>query len=123
MSTTPNSPTNDDSQGRQALIRTLTNQLNQNERHHRHTMISQQDLADNAKQNAERSDQGHHSICSMLDEVSDQIAEGHEAMATKSDIAALQKQMARIEEHLSQNDHVVIPREESTLDSGDDFFD
>ena len=123
MSTTPNSPTNDDSQGRQALVRTLTNQLNQNERHHRHTMISQQDLADNAKQYAERSDQGHHSICSMLDEVSDQIAEGHEQMATKADVRALLQKMNRIEEHLIQNDHVVIPRDQSNLDLEDDFFD
>ena len=123
MSTTPNSPTNDDIQGRQALVRTLTNQLNQNERHHRHTMISQQDLADNAKQYAERSDQGHHSICSMLDEVSDQIADGHEVMATKADIVALEQKVNLVVEHLIKNDHVVIPREESNLDLGDDFFD
>ena len=115
MTTFPTSPTNDDSEGRRALVRTLTNQLNQNERHHRHTMASQEELADSARLAAERSDQGHHSILSMIDEVSDQIAEGHEAMATKADIDALRQQMNRIEEHLIQNDHVVIPRDQSLL--------
>ena len=49
----------------------------------------------------------------MLDEVSGQISEGHEAMATKSDVHALRLQLNRIEEHLIQYDHVVIPRDQS----------
>ena len=114
MTTFP-TPENDDTKVRQAMVRVLTNQMNQQERHHRHNMASQEELADSARLAAERSDQGHHSILSMIDEVSDQIAEGHEAMATKADIDALRQQMNRIEEHLIQNDHVVIPRDQSLL--------
>ena len=113
MTTFPTAPNNDDSEGRRALVRTLTNQLNQNERHHRHTMASQEELADSARMAAERSDQGHHSILSMIDEVSDQIAEGHETAATKADIAALEQKMDKVVEHLIRYDHIVIPREES----------
>jgi len=116
-------PDNDDTKVRQAMVRVLTNQMNQQERHHRHNMASQEQLADSARLAAQRSDQGHHSILSMIDEVSDQIAEGHKAMATKADLDALRQQMTRIEEHLIKFDHVQIPREESNLDLGDDFFD
>lgn len=113
MTTSPKSTRSVDIDSRQAMVRTLTNQMNQSERLHRHLMISQKDLADSAKRYAERSDQGHHSICSMLDEVSDQITEGHEVMATKADLEALRQQLSRIEEHLIKYDHVQIPREES----------
>ena len=75
MTTFP-TPENDDTKVRQAMVRVLTNQMNQQERHHRHNMASQEELADSARLAAERSDQGHHSILSMIDEVSDQIAEG-----------------------------------------------
>ena len=122
MTTFP-TPENDDTAARQAMVRVLTNQMNQTERHHRHNMASQEELAESARLAAERSDQGHHSILSMIDEVSDQIADGHEVMATKADLDVLRQQMTRIEEHLIKFDHVQIPREESTLDSGDDFFD
>ena len=122
MTTFP-TPDNDDTKVRQAMVRVLTNQMNQQERHHRHNMASQEQLADSARLAAQRSDQGHHSILSMIDEVSDQIAEGHKAMATKADLDALRQQMTRIEEHLIKFDHVQIPREESNLDLGDDFFD
>ena len=105
------------------MVRALTNQMNQAERHHRHNMASQEELADSARLAAQRSDQGHHSILSMIDEVSEQVAEGHEVMATKADLDALRQQMTRIEEHLIKFDHVQIPREESNLDMGDDFFD
>ena len=125
MTTSPTSQNNDDAKVRQALVRSLTNQMNQSERHHRHYMVGQEEIADSARKNAERSDQGHHSILSMLDEVSDQIAEGHGAMATKADIAelqqatkgdisVLQQKMDRVLEHLRVNDHVAIPREQST---------
>ena len=122
MTTFP-TPDNDDTQVRQAMVRALSHQMNQTERHHRHNMSSQDELADSARLNAERSDQGHHCILSMIDEVSDQIAEGHEAMATKADIDALRQQMNRIEEHLIQNDHVVIPWDQSNVDPEDNFFD
>ena len=102
----------DDTKVRHAMVRTLTHQMNQTERHHR-TMTGQEELAARSKEYAERSDQGHHSICSMLDEVSDQISEGHEAMATKADIAALNEKMDRVVEHLIRFDHVVIPRDQS----------
>ena len=107
----------------QARVRALTHQMNQTERHHRHNMASQEELADSARKAAERSDQGHHSICSMIDEVSDQIAEGREQMATKADVLVLLQKMNRIEEHLIQNDHLVIPRDQSNVDAEDDFFD
>ena len=144
MTTFPASPENDDTKVRQAMVRVLTNQMNQQERHHRHNMASQEALADSARKAAERSDQGHHSICSMIDEVSDQIAEGRKQMAedqkqmakdqkqmaedqkqmaTKADVLALQQQMNRIEEHLKTNDHVLIPRDQSNFDAEDDFFD
>lgn len=123
MTSTSTSHDGDDMKVRQAMVRALTHQMNQSERHHRHNMSSQEALAADAKQFAERSDQGHHAICSMLDGVSDQISEGHELMATKADLLALQKQMTRIEEHLIKFDHVVIPREESsTFDPEDEFF-
>ena len=68
MTTFP-TPENDDTKVRQAMVRVLTNQMNQQERHHRHNMASQEELADSARLAAERSDQGHHSILSMIDEV------------------------------------------------------
>ena len=114
MTVFPTSPDNEDAKVRHALVRSLTNQMNQSERHHRHYMVGQEEIADSARKNAERSDQGHHSILSMLDEVSDQIAEGHAAMATKADFAVLQQKMDRVLEHLRVNDHVAIPREQST---------
>ena len=58
----------------------------------------------------------------MVDQVSDQIAEGHDRLATKADVDALRQQMNRIEEHLIQNDHLVIPRDQSNVDPEDDFF-
>ena len=122
MTTFP-TPENDDTKVRQAMVRVLTNQMNQTERHHRHNMASQEELADSARKAAERSDHGHAAILSMADELSDQIAEGHERMATKADVLALQQQMNRIEEHLIQNDHLVIPRDQSNVDAEDDFFD
>ena len=122
MTTFP-TPENDDTAARQAMVRVLTNQMNQQERHHRHNMASQEQLADAARLAAERSDQGHHSICSMIDEVSDQIAEGREQMSTKADVLVLLQKMNRIEEHLIQNDHLVIPRDQSNVDAEDDFFD
>ena len=112
MTTFP-TPENDDTKARQAMVRVLTNQMNQQERHHRHNMASQEELADSARLAAERSDQGHHSILSMIDEVSDQIAEGHEVMATKADIARVERKMDKVVEHLIRYDHIVIPREES----------
>ena len=112
MTTFP-TPENDDTKVRQAMVRVLTNQMNQQERHHRHNMASQEELADSARLAAERSDQGHHSILSMIDEVSDQIAESHEVMATKADITALQHKVDLVVEHLIRYDHIVIPREES----------
>ena len=98
---------------RQAMVRALTHQMNQTERHHRHNMAGQEELAARGKEYAERSDQGHHSICSMLDEVSDQISEGHEAMATKAQVDALKKQVDLVVEHLIKYDHIVIPRDQS----------
>ena len=113
MTTFPTAPHSDDSDGRRALVRTLTNQMNKDERHFRQMMASQEDIDRKQTEYAQRSDQGHHSICSMLDEVSGQISEGHEVMATKSDVDALRQQLNRIEEHLIQYDHLVIPKEES----------
>ena len=112
MTTFP-TPENDDTKVRQAMVRVLTNQMNQQERHHRHNMASQEELADSARLAAERSDQGHHSILSMIDEVSDQIAESQEVMATKADIARVERKMDKVVEHLIRYDHIVIPREES----------
>ena len=112
MTTFP-TPENDDTKVRQAMVRVLTNQMNQQERHHRHNMASQEELADSARLAAERSDQGHHAILSMIDQVSDQIAESHETAATKADIAALEQKMDKVVEHLIRYDHIVIPREES----------
>ena len=122
MTTSPTITGSGDSEGRRALVRTLTNQMNQEERHFRQTMASQEALDRKQTEYAQRSDQGHHSICSMVDQVSDQIAEGHERMATKADVDALRQQMNRIEEHLIQNDHLVIPRDQSNVDPEDDFF-
>ena len=44
-------------------------------------------------------------------------------MATKADVQVLLQKMNRIEEHLIQNDHLVIPRDQSSVDPEDDFFD
>ena len=44
MTTFP-TPENDDTKVRQAMVRVLTNQMNQQERHHRHNMASQEELA------------------------------------------------------------------------------
>ena len=112
MTTFP-TPENDDTKVRQAMVRALTNRMKQSERHHRHNMASQEELADSARLAAERSDQGHHSILSMIDQVSDQIGESQNVLATKADVLALRQQMNRIEEHLIQYDHVVIPRSQS----------
>jgi hypothetical protein len=112
MTTTISLPNDDDTKARQAMVRALTNQMNQAERHHRRNMTSQEELAHSARQAAKRSDQGHASILSMIDEVSDQIAEGHQVMATKADIETLRNQMNRIEEHLIKYDHIVIPRDQ-----------
>ena len=112
MTTFP-TPNNDDTKVRQAMVRVLTNQMNQTERRHRHNMASQEELADAARLAAERSDQGHHAILSMADEISDQIAEGHQQMATKTDLAAIAEQLAVIQDHLIKYDHIVIPREQS----------
>ena len=123
MTTFPIPPGKDDTEVRQALVRSINNQSNQSERHFRRFMASHEDLADKGKEYAERSDQGHHSILSMVDELSDQIAEGHELMATKADIAALEQKVNRVVEHLKMYDHVQIPRDQSTVDPEDDFFD
>lgn len=112
-STTPTFRSSDDTDSRRALVRTLTNQLNQNHGHHRQLMTSHEELAEKAKQYAERSDQGNHAILSMADEISDQIAEGHQQMATKADLAAIAEQLAVIQDHLIQYDHIVIPRDQS----------
>ena len=113
MTTSTPSFNNDDAESRRALVRTLTNQLNLNERHHRQSMASHEDLSETTREAALRSDQGHATILSMVDELSDQIAEGHQQMATKSDLTAIAEQLAVIHEHLIRYDHIVIPREES----------
>ena len=74
MTTSPTITSGGDSEGRRALVRTLTNQMNQDEWHFRQTMASQEALDRKQTEYAQRSDQGHHSICSMVDQVSDQIA-------------------------------------------------
>lgn len=129
MTTFP-TPDNDDTKVRQAMVRALTHQMNQTERHHRHSMASQEELADSVRKAAERSDHGHAEILSMADELSDQIAEGNrqiaegrEQMATKADVLVLLQKMKLIEEHLKTNDHDLIPRDQSNLDLEDDFFD
>ena len=108
MTTFPN-PDNDDTKVRQAMVRALTHQMNQTERHHRHNMASQEELAESARKAAELSDHGHAAILSMADELSDQIARGHEWMATKAEVLAPRQQMNRIEEHHIKNDHVLTP--------------
>ena len=113
MTTPSNFSNEEDVRSRRALVRTLTNQLNEQHRSHRQTMASHEDLARTTKAAALRSDQGHATILSMVDELSDQIAEGHQVMATKSDLAAIAEQLAVIQEHLIQYDHVVIPRGQS----------
>lgn len=114
MTTTNQFPhQNGEEQLKKALTRSLTNQLNQGERHFRQTMASQENLAQTAKDYAQRCDQGNAAILTMADEISDQISESQEMMATKSDVDDLRKLMTSIQTQLFKYDHYVVPRNES----------
>ena len=110
MTTFPTSPKNEDSEGRHALVRSLTNLLNQSERHHRHAMVSQEDLAGLIEANQHRADVGIGEILKML-------------MISEEERQVDRQLLQKIATHLDLNDHLVIPRDQSTADAEDDFFD
>ena len=110
MTTFPTSPKSEDSEGRRALVRSLTNLLNQTERHHRHAMVSQEDLAGLIEANQHRADVGIGEVLKML-------------MISEEERKVDRQLLKKIATHLDLNDHLVIPRDQSTADAEDDFFD
>ena len=109
MTTAPHNP-EPRQQVTEALIRTLTNMLNQSERHHRHTMVSQEDLAGLIEANQHRADVGIGEVLKML-------------MISEEERQVDRQLLQKIATHLDLNDHLVIPRDQSTADAEDDFFD
>ena len=110
MTTFPTSPISDDNEGRRALVRSLTNILNQTERHHRHTMVSQEDLAGLIESNHHRTDVGIGEVLKML-------------MISEEERQVDRQLLQKIVQQLDMNDYLVIPRDQSTADEEDDFFD
>ena len=110
MTTIPTHPNSEDSEGRRALVRSLTNMLNQAERHHRHAMVSQEDLAGLIEANQHRADVGIGEVLKML-------------MISEEERQVDRQLLQKIATHLDLNDHLVIPRDQSTADAKDDFFD
>ena len=99
MTTAPQNP-QPQQQVTEALIRTLTNMLNQSERHHRHTMISQEDLAGLIESNQHRADVGIGEVLKML-------------MISEEQRQVDRELLEKIATHLDLHDHLVIPRDQS----------
>ena len=99
MTTAPRNP-EPQKQVTEALIRTLTNMLNQAERNHRRTMVSQEDLAGLIESNQHRSDVGIGEVLKML-------------MISEEQRQVDRELLEKIATHLDLNDHLVIPRDQS----------
>lgn len=97
---------------REATNRCIANLTNVSVSRHRQTMASQEALARDIRRYAERHDQGNGALLQMADAISDQIADGHEAMATKADLARVEQKIDLLLAHRQQVDYVEIPREE-----------
>ena len=104
----PNDGDNPDQRSREATNRCMANAASATDRARRQILASQEDIGSKQRKYAERSDQGHHSILHVLDEMTDQVAEGHKAMATKEDINVVISKLTKIE---------------NTLDNGKLYFD
>ena len=96
----------------EATNRCIANGANATERARREILFSQKDISNKQREYAERSDQGHNSILNFLDVVSDQIAEGHEKMATKNDLADLKAEIINELKNTLKNGVFIPPEKE-----------
>ena len=110
MTNATNSPSNRDDESRRALIRTLTNGLNQRERHHRQTMASQEDLSAQIDERQHRTDVGIGEVLKMQMHTED--ARKEDSDATKESLAVVTGLLGSILKELQGNDFLRIPKEE-----------
>ena len=112
QNSTANPPNSPEQSERAATNRCITNNANATERARREILLSQQDIINKLRVYAERSDQGHNFILNFLDEVSDQISEGHKEMATKEDIEGLKADISELKNTLKNGVFIPPAKEE-----------
>ena len=110
MTNAPTFPSNNDDESRRALIRTLTNGLNQRERHHRQTMASQEGLSTQIDERQHRTDVGIGEVLKMQMHTED--ARKEDSDATKQSLAVITGLLGSILKELQGNDFLRIPKEE-----------
>jgi polyhydroxyalkanoate synthesis regulator phasin len=96
----------------EATNRCIANSATATDRARRHILSSQEDISSKQRKYAERSDQGHHAILDFLDGLSDQVAEGHEEMASKKDVDHLKAELADIKNTLKNGVFIPPAKEE-----------
>ena len=110
MTNATNSPSNRDDESRRALIRTLTNGLNQRERHHRQTMASQEDLSAQIDERQHRNDVGIGEVLKMQMHTEDARKDDNDTH--KKELAEVKRLLGSILKELQGNDFLRIPKEE-----------
>ena len=110
MTNATNSPSNRDDESRRALIRTLTNGLNQRERHHRQTMASQEDLSAQIDERQHRNDVGIGEVLKMQMRTEDARKDDNDTH--KKELAEVKRLLGSILKELQGNDFLRIPKEE-----------
>ena len=110
MTNAPISPSNNDDDFRRALIRTLTNGLNQRQSHHRQNMASQEALSLQNDENQHRTDVGIGEILKMQMHTED-ARKGYSETHQK-ELAEVKGLLGLILKELQGNDFLRIPKEE-----------
>lgn len=113
MTTTNQFPERNEGDFRKALVRTLTNQMNQSERHHRQNLISQEGLAQQAKDNQHRTEMSVGEMLNMLMHTEEARKDDRELLLVLME--RIDDRLVKIDQHLIKHDHVVIPKEESNF--------
>ena len=110
MTNAPTHPSNNDDDFRRALVRSLTNGLNQSERHYRQTMASQEDLSTQIDERQHRTDVGIGEVLKMQMHTEDARQEDRDA--NKEALAGVTGLLGSILKELQGNDFLRIPKEE-----------
>lgn len=110
MTNAPTFPSNRDDESRRALIRTLTNGLNQRERQHRQTMASQEDLSAQIDKRQHRTDVGIGEVLKMQMHTEDARKEDSDAI--KESLEVITGLLGSILKELQGNDFLRIPKDE-----------
>ena len=110
MTNAPIPPSNSDDDFRPALIRTLTNGLNQRERQHRQTMASQEALSDQIDKRQHRTDVGIGDVLKMQMHTED--ARKDDKVDNNKELAEVKGLLGSILKELQGNDFLRIPKEE-----------